>query len=627
MEQASVKRRLVAILAADVAGYSRLMGADEEGTHARLKAHLDALVDPQIAAHRGRIVKTTGDGVLVEFDSVVDAMRAAVDIQRGMVERNAELAEERRILFRMGINVGDVIIDGDDIYGDGVNVAARLQALAAPGQICVSRAVRDQVRDKLEFSFADLGEHAVKNIARPVKVHRLVYGGDLGPPARRLAGRRRLGLAVAATAIVAVAGGLAWYLIPRTEPAPAVAVSEAPRLSLSDRPSIAVLPLVNQSGDPAQDYFSDGITDDIIAALGRFSNLAVIARNAVYVYKGKPVQPESLGRELDVRYLVEGSVRRAGNRIRVTVQLTDAMRGLHLWSERYDGEITDVFAVQEEIARGIVATLAVKLTRLEQERAFAKPTENLAAYDYVLRGRKLNSDATRSANIEARQMFEQAIRLDPAYAAAYAGLGWVQYETVTAGWTEFADNVIEEAEALARKALSLDDTLAAAYRLLGFIHLTRRQYDKAIAELNRAIEINPSDAESHGARGAVLIWSGYAKEAKEALETALRFDPSLGRGAHMNLGFVYYLMERYEDAIRFLERGVPRDPGRLYVWYSHIGLAAAYAQSGRLDDAGRAKDTVLQLGPFFQIEPFVAQFQNPTHRAHFRDGLRNAGLE
>ena len=434
MHEKPEERRLAAILAADVAGYSRLMGADEPGTLRALKACRRELIDPAIAAHHGLIVKTVGDGVLVEFPSAVEAVACAISIQRGIAARNESVPEERRLTLRIGINVGDVIVDQGDIFGDGVNVAARLETLCQPGGLCISRAVRDQVRDRLPLAFDDLGEQTLKNIGRPVRVFGLTPQGiasapDLAPGADKVStsGRRRRALIAAASLFVAVAVGAAagaWWWFGQdvsTGPPPQAGATNP---AAARRASIAVLPFVPLAAEApgGSDWFADGLTEDIISALGRFRDLSVISRGGVFAYKGKNPSPEEVGRDLKVRYVVEGSVRRAPDRIRVVVSLTDTARGVVLWSERYDTEPKDIFSVQDQITRQISGTLAIRVTNLELASSAAKPPNNLEAYDLVLQGRALQHRLTRSNNARARSLFEQAIKLDPVYAPAYVGL-------------------------------------------------------------------------------------------------------------------------------------------------------------------------------------------------------------
>src|SRR5467141_1862632 len=381
-------RRLTAILAADVAGYSRLMGADEEGTHERLKAHLGQLVDPKIKEHRGRTVKNTGDGLLAEFASVVDAVRCAVEVQRGMIDREPEMPDERRIRFRIGINLGDVIAESDDIFGDGVNVAARLEALAEPGGICISRTVRDHIRDKLAYRFDDMGEQQVKNIARPVRVYR----------------------------VSDIRGG------PQIPSAPAL-----PTLPLPDKPSVAVLPFTNMSAEPEQEFFADGIAEDVITALSRYPSLFVIARNSCFTYKGRAVDLKQVGRELGVRYVLEGSLRRAGNRIRVIAQLVEAETGKHVWADRYDREVADIFALQDEIAEAVTIAVAPAVAGAEQQRALRKPPESLDAWAAYQRGLWHLMKFTADDNSAALRFFQQAIDIDPTFTGGYWGLAAARF--------------------------------------------------------------------------------------------------------------------------------------------------------------------------------------------------------
>lgn len=629
MESATVDRKLVAILAADVAGYSRLMSEDEEGTLHTLNAYRE-VVDALVARHKGRIANTAGDSILAEFPSPVEAVRCAGEIQAALETHNRALPEARRLRFRIGVNLGDVITKGGDLLGDGVNVAARLQALAEPGGVLVSGSVFDQVEGKLDLGFTALGKKWVKNITKPVRVYRVEPARTGGVAARARQTRRGLLgwpqhraaiLAFVASALLVLAAG-AWI----TLRAPSMAPSSVPGPDLAGahgKPLVAVLPFANLSGDPTQDYFSDGVTEDIIVALGRFSNLSVMARNAVFQFKGKNLKHEEISRELGVRYVIEGSVRKVGERIRVTAQLSDAMRGTLLWSERYDDELKNVFARQDEIMRSVVGALTVKVTRLEQERAFATPTDSLEAYDYVLRGRYYLRRATRSANIEAGKLFERAIQLDPGYADGHAELAAAIFDRVLFGWTDTPEEDLERVEGLVKKALGLDNYSASAHRLLGRAYLVRLQYDMAITEAERAIALNPSDAESHAIRGHVLLWSGRLDEAILALETAMRFDPSTGPKGFADLGMAYYLMQRYAAAAQVLERSLQRYPDFPFI---HITLAATYGQLGRAQDAARAVDSVRRLQPFFEASSYAVLLKNPTHRNHLVEGLHKAGL-
>jgi adenylate cyclase len=622
---APVERRLSAILAADVVGYSRLMGADEVGTLRQLMAHRRELIDPTIAARRGRIVKTTGDGVLAEFSSAVEAVACAITVQRELVSRNVAVPDESRLVLRIGINLGDIIIEANDIFGDGVNVAARLETLCEPGGLCVSRAVRDQVRDKLPIAFDDLGEQTVKNIARPVRAFGLspeaiAATPDLAPsggPAPTIHHRRWIGATVAVVGIVGAAS--AWWVFggPATTPRPAA--STAPAVA---RASIAVLPFTSLGDPDGSDYFSDGLTEDIISALGRFRDISVISRGGVFAYKGKSPTPAEVGRDLKVRYVVEGSVRRAGERIRVSASLTDTSRSELLWSEKYDAEPKDIFAVQDQITRRISGALAVRVTSLELARSTAKPPDNLQAYDLVLRGRDLLSRLTRSNNAEARGMFERAIELDPNYAPAYVGLGYVNLIAVTQGWTEDPSGTLERAESLARKAVGLDDLNPAAHALLGRVLVHFGDYDGALDELKRAIDLNGSDAKGYSGLLSVLLWRGDISGAITAGETLAQFEPELSVSDGFYLATAYVLADRSADAIRLLEPSVSRNRTNPEI---SIMLAAAYAEAGREADAARQADLVRQRFPG-KRDQFGALLRDLSQREKLAQALKKAGL-
>jgi len=626
-----VERRLAAIMAADVVGYSRLMGADEIGTLRALQAHRRELMDPKIAAHRGRIVKTTGDGVLVEFPSAVEGVASAIAVQRGIALRNAEVAEDNRLTFRIGINVGDIISEAGDIFGDGVNVAARLESLCEPGGLCISRAVRDQVRDKLPVTFDDLGEQHVKNIARPVRAFGLTPQAiaalpELTPQGLVVRGARyRPWIIAALVAVTLVAGGAAWWMIGAPPPAP-LSVEPAATTPVpigAARASIAVLPLEALGAEGGSDYFADGLTEDIISALGRFRELSVMSLGAVFAYKGKHPSPMEVGRDLKVRYVVDGSIRRAPERIRVAVSLTDTDRSAVLWSEKYDAEPKDIFAVQDQITRRISGALALQVTGLELARSATKPPNNLEAYDLVLRGRGLLSRLTRSANAQARALFERAIALDPNYAPAYVGLGQVDMRAANQGWTQDPGEALERAEKLAQKAITLDDLSSNAHALLGDAAVQFGDFDRALGELKRAIDLNGSDAESYGHLVAVLLYRGDTAGAIGAGELLAQFQPEIPDGAAFNLGIAYILADRGADAVRILERAIDRNPGPLV---TNVMLAAAYAAVGREQEAERQAERVHQRFPTFSRDRFGSAFRDPTLRAKLNQALEKAGL-
>jgi adenylate cyclase len=624
MADSAADRKLIAILCADVAGYSRMIGEDEEGTLAMLASNMTEMIEPTIARHHGRIVKTTGDGVLAEFASPIAAALAALEIQEGLRSRNADVPRQKQQWLRIGLTLGDVMVRDGDIFGDAVNVAARLQSLAEPGSVYASGAVVDQLRGHIGFSWEDVGEKALKNIARPVRTYRLA--GTARPPSAGATQhpRRAPRLIIGTTVIVALVaiGASIWLRLPADSITPA-SVPPASEPARQAKPSVAVLPFVNQSGDPANDYLSDGITEDIINALGHFSPLTVMAYNATLPYKGKPAPPAEIGRTLRVRYLVEGSVRRAADRVRVSIRLTDADRGILLWSENFDEQLKDVFAVQDAITRRVAGTLASNVTRIEEQRAVAKPPGNLDAYDLVLRGRAELRRTTRASNREARHQFERALQLDPNYATAYAGLGLAYYEMVVLGWTEFSDDMAARAEELARKALLIDPENVDAHRLLSRVHNFLLQYDRALVEIDRALALNPSDAESHSQRGSILLWTGRLEEAIAAFETAFVLNPNLSASSVLDLGIAYYTARRHDDAIRFLEREALRHPDFVFI---PVVLAAAYGQLGRTADTKRMAETVRRRLPVFDPQTFGSRFQNRAHHDYLVEGLRKAGL-
>jgi adenylate cyclase len=624
-----VERRLAAIMAADVVGYSRLMGTDEIGTLRTLQAHRRELIDPTIAAHRGRIVKTTGDGLLVEFPSAVEAVACAIAVQRGVALRNASVTEDKRLIFRIGINVGDIISEAGDIFGDGVNVAARLEGLCEPGGLCVSRTARDQVRDKLAVTFDDLGEQQVKNIARPVRAFGLTPEAiaevpELAPQEiiiRRARGRLWIILTFVTAAFAA--GGAAWWIVRGPPQALHLAEPIAPAPIGAAHASIAVLPLEALGAEGGSDYFADGLTEDIISALGRFRDLSVMSLGAVFAYKGKHPPPAEVGRDLKVRYVVEGFIRRGPERIRVSVSLTDTNRSALLWSEKYEAEPKDIFVVQDQITRRISGALALRVTSLELASSAAKPPNNLEAYDLVLRGRALMSRLTRSANAQARDLFERAIALDPNYAPAYVGLGTVDLISVLQGWTQFPGEALERAGDLARKAIELDDLNPAAHALLGDLTVRSGDYDRARDELRRAIELNGSDAESYAHLVAVLLWRGDIAGAIAAGELLSQFQPDIPVATGFELGVAYILGDRGEDAVRILERAVDRNPGNLY---SNVMLAVAYATVGRQQEAERQAKNVRQRFPTFPRDQFGSALRDPALRAKLDHALEKAGL-
>jgi TolB-like protein/Flp pilus assembly protein TadD len=583
-----------------------------------------------ITAHGGRIVGTASDSLLADFSSVVDALNCAVEMQLASRTVNDPIPPERRLELRIGVNLGDVIVDGDDIFGDGVNITARLESLAEPGTVCISQTVYDQVKHKLDLAYRPLGAHRVKNIAEPVRAY--AVGVPAAVPRQRRGWRPRA--AAAGAAALAAAGLLAWVFYAGVgwerlgigaSSKPVEVASLAAPARLAGRPSVAVLPFKNLSGDANQEYFSDAITEDVITALGRFSNLLVIAKSASFPFKSSNASPQEIGRLLDARYLLEGSIRRSGNRVRVSAELTEATTGRHVWSEVYDAELGDIFAVQDDIAKRVVGVAAVKLTRFEQERALAKPTNSLAAYEYVLRGRDFFSHATRDDNDQASELFQRAIDLDPNYAEAYAALGGAHYEAVISGWSQFREDELERAKALAQKALALDPTTTHAYRLLADLDLFKKRYDLALEQLDRALEINPSDAGNYAHRGSILVWAGRAAEGLPWLEGALRFDRASSFAAS-RLCMAYYFVRRYSEGVDACDRALTRDPRRNTQMLTHPALAATYAQLGRQQDADSERAIVAHLWPFLDARIFADQFGTQEARDHMLEGLKKAGF-
>jgi adenylate cyclase len=589
-------RRLAAILAADVAGYSRLMGADEDGTHERLQAHRRELVDPKIGKHSGRVVKNTGDGMLAEFPSVVDAVRCAVELQRAMIDREAGIAEDRRIRFRIGINLGDVIVEDDDIFGDGVNVAARLEALAEPGGLCVSRMVRDQVRDKLAYAFEDLGEQNVKNIARPVRVY------ALRPEA--------------------VAD------LPASSVPPITSISQpavAPRLS------IAVLPFANLGSDPEQQYFADGITEDLTTDLSRIEGMFVISRNTAFTYQGKRVDTKQIGRELGVRYVLEGSVRRSGNQIRVNAQLIDAETDAHLWAERFDGSTSDLFALQDEITARIGNTLNIELTAAEA----ARPTENPDALDYVLRGRAASAKpASRENRTEAIGLFERALALDPRSVEAQSRLATALASRVLNYMSNSTAADLARAEELADQALAAAPRSPLAHYAKSQVLRAQRRSAEAIPELETALAANRNWVGAYAGLGWCKLYTGSLEETIPLVEQAIRLsprDPGIGDW-YFQIGRIHLLQARTDEAIIWLEKARSATPALspIRAW-----LASAYALKGETERAATELAEARRLavdGRYTSIARAraVGYFGVPKIRALFETiflaGLRKAGL-
>ena len=583
MKGERVERKLAAILAADVVGYSRLMGQDEAGTLARLKAHRHELIDPKIAEHKGRVVKTTGDGILIEFPSVVEAVACAVAVQCGMRECNAVIPADRRIDFRIGINLGDVIVEEGDIHGDGVNIAARLEALAEPGGICVSRVVRDQVRDKLDLVLEDLGELSLKNIARPVRVFRVRPGG-----------------------------------VP-------TATAADPALPLPDKPSIAVLPFQNISGDPEQEYFVDGMVEDIVTGLSRIKWLFVIARNSTFVYKGRAIDVKTVGRELGVRYVLEGSVRKAGNRVRIAAQLIDTANAAHVWADRYDRALDDVFALQDELTMSVVGAIEPTLRKAEIERARRKRPESLDAYDFYLRALPFASTCMPEDADTALPLLEQALRLEPDYAAVHALIAWCHEQRYLRG------GLREEVRAAglrhARAAIAAGGDDAPALAIAGFvIGVLEHDFAVALDAIDRSLALSPSWALALSFSAIMRAWKGDDPTAVAHAETALRhspYDPLIWM-PFIGLAYTHFFSGRFEEAVGAAGRALQGNPRFSVPCFLRT---AALARLGRNAEAAASAQLLLELQPGFTIASLVeSEFTSPERLTMLAEALRRAGL-
>ncbi len=640
------KRHLTTILVADVAGYSGLMAADEAGTFARVKADVRELFEPKAAEYRGRIVKLLGDGVLMEFGSVVDAVRFAADLQRDDAARNAGVPAARRVTYRVGINVGDVIVDGDDIYGDGVNVAARLQEIAEPGAVYVSGHVYGQIEGKVEAGFEDLGDRRLKNIPHPVRVYRLVDGREPSAPVplrsrRHLPPHTRWLAAAAALALVAAVGaGVAWWR-PWVPAAPATGGTAAPQVEraapgrmafpLPEKPSIAVLPFDNLSGDAAEDYFADGITDDLITDLSKVSGLFVIARNSVFTYKKKPVKVQQVAEELGVRYVLEGSVRRAEGRIRINAQLTDATTGRHVWAERYDREYKDIFKLQDLVTQQIVEALAVQLSEGEKSRLKTRYTDDLTAHEYYLRGQQTLHSFSISYPEElntALLMYEEAIKRDAGFARAYIGHALASFYAWRVAYVVPNRSVIaarEQAQDAIMKALALEPKLPSAYTVLALILLADDKTDAAVAAAANAVDLDPNNADSHVAHAYILTKVGRHEEALQIMAKAYRLNPKPPPHYDLFQGKILFDNRRYADAVASLEQGLKRQPrASLFLWY----LVPAYAYAGRIEDAKNEALGILGIVPGENLLRLrrIGLYALQRDVEHHVEGFRRAGI-
>ena len=589
----SETRKLVAILAADVVGYSRLAGADEDRTLARLRALRSDLIDPTFAVHNGRVVKRMGDGFLVEFRSVVDAVRCAIEVQNGMVERNAGLPADRRIDFRIGIHLGDVVEESDgDLMGDGVNIAARLEGIAKPGAICLSEDAYRQVRARLDLAITDLGEAKLKNIAEPVRA----YSVEVGVLAQ-----------------------------PKPAAAPTAAAPEKPAPAAPSRLSIAVLAFNNMSGDAEQEYFSDGISEDIITDLSKLSELHVVARNSSFVYKKAAAPLAEIAKALDVRYVLEGSVRKAGNRVRVTAQLIDSTSGGHVWASRFDRDLDDIFAIQDELTKEIVSALKLKLTIGEQDRLTQRREINVQAFELFLRGREQVWAATRPTNIAARGLLERAIAIDPEYAAAHAAIAMTHVIDYANAFSSDPEQSLRMGVELAQRVIAMDDAEPLGHFALGAAYMWSKELDRAQVEAERALALSPNSAEGLRMTAHIQIFSGDSASAIQNLDTYMQRDPHYPDMALQLVGDARFQLGEYELAIAAIEKRLARNPQSET---AYALLASCYGHLGRPDDCKKAWEQALRVNPQFSMERRrrVLPFRNPADFERRVEGLRMGGV-
>jgi adenylate cyclase len=581
-----INRKLAAILAADVVGYSRMMAADEAGTLAALKRHRETVFDPAVAAHKGRVVKLIGDGTIVEFASVIDAVNCALSVQRPAEHAPDQRASQAAIVLRIGINLGDVIMEGDDLYGDGVNIAARLEPLAEPGGICISSIVNESIGNRIDVRFQDGGDITVKNIDRPIRVWR-------------------------------------WHPSITAVPSPSIAPNPGPN---GTRQSIAVLPFTNMSGDPEQEYFSDGISEDIITDLSKIAGLTVIARNSSFTYKGRSVDVREIGRELGVRSVLEGSIRRAGQRVRITAQLIDATSGSHLWAERYDRDLTDIFAVQDEVTTQIVGALKVTLSPAEKARLVEKEPSNIAAYDCVLRGREimLGKDKNRETFVEAVTYFKKALELDANYSQAYASLGFAHMFDYQNRWSDDPDKSLKLAREYAQKAIDNDPNEPMAHGAAALTAIFEKDFDRAQAEVDRTLALNPSSALAHNLLGTIRSYSGRPLEAIPAIEQAMRLDPAFRPQFLHFLGIAYLLAGKYETAAAMLRQRILLVPN---TDFSRAVLAATLGHLGEIAEARRVWAELMEINPKFSFSAYIGrQPMRPDDAERVVAGLAKTGL-
>ncbi len=580
-----MERRLAAIVSIDIVGYSRLMGADEAGTLARMKAHRRKLWTPVIETHGGRVVSTAGDSLLLEYSSAVSAVESVIEVQEGMAAREAEQPDDKKMLLRIGVNLGEVVVEGDDIYGDGVNVAARLQSIASPGGVCISGKVHDEIVGKLSAAFTDAGEQKVKNIARPVRVWRWQADG----------------------------------------PVIQSSIASNDRLPLPDKPSIAVLPFDNMSGDPEQEFFADGITEDIITTLSKVPRLFVVSRNSTFVYKGSAVGVKQVAAEQGVRYVLEGSVRKAGNRVRITAQLIDAASGLHLWADNYDGSLDDVFALQDDITQQIVGALEVSLTEGEQARLWRRRAGDPRVYEHILRGRALYNQFTRRTNAQAREEYEAAIRLNPGFPTAYVFLSYSYGDEVRWSWSSNPEQSLRMKYEMLQKALELDPDLPEALVAMAYLHLLRREHDNAVRQAEKAVALGSSNAEVHHVAAMIFNYAGLAEQGMSVAKQAVRLSPMAYSNSLTELGHSHCLLGQYEEATVVLRRVLAETP----FWRSARALLVlALHETGMVEEARSEANEILRAAPRFSLTRWAEShpYGRQEDLNRYIGALRNSGL-
>ena len=630
MDPEHLKRKLVALLSADVKGYTRLMSLDEEATVRTLDSYKEAMGD-LIRRHDGRVVDSIGDNLLAEFGSVVDAVQCAVEIQKEIGRRNKDVPEERRMEFRIGVNLGDVVVEGEKVFGDGVNIVARMERLAEPGGVCISGTAYDQVKNRLPYRFKDLGEQVVKNIAEPVRVYRVLVDPKDKIAPKRGRGKGRKFYVMAGLGILVIVGVFAlWkFILFPTPPPIEVASVERMKYPLPDKPSIAVLPFVNMSEDPKQEFLCDGMTEEIITALTKVRDLFVISRQSTFFYKGKPVKVKQVSEELGVQYVLEGSLRRAGDRVRITVQLIDALRGNHLWAERYDRDLKDIFALQDEITMKILTATQVELTLGDQAsrvEKYFKGKQGLDCYLRYLEGCKYNLGHNIDDNRMARLIAEEVIAMCPENPAGYVLLAWVHQMGFWVGSGKSPQDSIEKGIETVKKAIAMDDSIARAHALLGNLYALKREYDKAIFEGEQAIALDPGEAESQLWYGMSLVYVGRPEEAIPLYQKAIRLNPFASTGYFIHLANSLRDAKRFEEAVSAYRKAILREPNNIF---AHLNLAGTYIIMGREQEARAEAAEVLRINPKFSLEFWakVLPYKDRSVSDNLISVLRKAGLK